>query len=81
MSGGKARTVVTDRPGNQRPRKCDLKGRHTYVASQIGLFQAAVIETDSVAPTGQFSFLFRPRPEGLGSARHLAEMSKLQTQA
>ena len=25
-----------------------------------------MIETDSVAPTGQFSFLFGPRREGLG---------------
>jgi hypothetical protein len=37
------------RLGNQRPRKCDLKERHTYVAP-IALFQEAVIEADSVAP-------------------------------
>ena len=44
------------RPGNQRPRKCDLKGRHTYVAPNR-IIQEAVKETDSVAPTRQFSFL------------------------
>ena len=45
------------RPGNQHPRKCALKGRHTYVAP-IGLFQEAVTETHSVALAGQISFLF-----------------------
>ena len=44
--------------------------RAPHVRSPIGLFQKAVIEADPVAPTatGQFSFLFRLRPEGIQNA-------------